>query len=624
VISISYPTTADNITYTWDTPCPNGRGRLCSFTDRSGTTSFEYDAYGRIARKTQALQVPGAGTQTRSVQYAYTNGRLTRITYPSGYQVNYSFDAAGRISAITGKPASAATPTTILSSVTYDPFDQVTGWTWGNGTTTSRSFDRDGRVTNITSAGGANYTFDDGNRIRSITPTAGSTVPSSIYGYEAMDRLSSAQTGANSQGFTYDRNGNRLAQSGSINATYNYPRANNTLTSNRLTSVTGGTSRAHTFDAMGNITSDGVNTFEYDSRGRLSDGNSYSAVLYNALGQRVSKQLFGPTSGYSYLFDESGRLLEKCAQTSGCELAYAVHQQYIWLDDIPVAAVLGSVYVDSEGYISYGHPEELLIHTDHLNTPRRLTPLQGVANQVRWRWDSDPFGVGFANGNAENDPSREPYYFDLRFPGQLWDDETWRHYNYFRDYDPYTGRHVQSDPIGLDGGINTYAYVDGDPLGFYDPDGLSRRYSAVQATVTQIIVQAQVNQLVAQIRIYNPSFRHQSVGRPGSSPTRHDIASLQRQLEFERYFCVSPGAAKRAPKAPKNWLPPTNPPQSPPSSLPPGHTIRTMPPTAQYPNGYWRQYDSGGNPVNPATGRQPGSVTKAEAAAQTHIPLPGR
>ena len=107
------------------------------------------------------------------------------------------------------------------------------------------------------------------------------------------------------------------------------------------------------------------------------------------------------------------------------------------------------------------------VHADHLNTPRVIT---STTNTVLWRWDSDPFGVGFPNEDVDGNGVKFTYH--PRFPGQYFDAESNNHYNYFRDYDPSLGRYVESDPIGLDGGINTYAYAAANSLTYVDPDGL--------------------------------------------------------------------------------------------------------------------------------------------------------
>jgi len=108
------------------------------------------------------------------------------------------------------------------------------------------------------------------------------------------------------------------------------------------------------------------------------------------------------------------------------------------------------------------------IHTDQLNTPRVITD---EASHTVWQWDaSEAFGNNMANQDPGN--TKNEFQFNLRFAGQYFDQETGLHYNYFRNYDPSTGRYVESDPIGLKGGINTYGYVGGNPTGNVDSIGL--------------------------------------------------------------------------------------------------------------------------------------------------------
>ena len=107
------------------------------------------------------------------------------------------------------------------------------------------------------------------------------------------------------------------------------------------------------------------------------------------------------------------------------------------------------------------------IYSDQINTAREITNAAGVKI---WQADPEPFGANVPN---ENPAGQGSFTYNPRFPGQYFDKETGLHCNYFRDYDPQAGRYVQSDLIGLSGGINTYGYVGGNPLSITDPSGLA-------------------------------------------------------------------------------------------------------------------------------------------------------
>lgn len=102
---------------------------------------------------------------------------------------------------------------------------------------------------------------------------------------------------------------------------------------------------------------------------------------------------------------------------------------------------------------------------DHLNTPRVVKNSSGA---TVWKWQSDAFGT---TGPDENPGGVSQFSWNVRFPGQYFDVESGLHYNNARYYDPLTGRYYSSDPIGLSGGLNTYAYTGGSPTTSVDPSG---------------------------------------------------------------------------------------------------------------------------------------------------------
>lgn len=459
---------------------PYAIGHLTKMTDESGQTTYTYDATGRLLTKIQ-LTMGSSGNVSRRVSYAYNDaGQLVSLTYPSGSRINYGYDAAGRLSRLVLNPADPnggtdlSVSSVMLEQISYVPFGSVQSWVWGNSTEAvpnvyARTFDLDGRVltyplgnVNVPSQNILRIVgYDAASRITSYTHTGNSNaaIYDQGFGYDGLGRLITYVNATGTQSYTYDASGNRTRLSIGANS---FPNSIDTA-SNRLSATSGPLpAKTNQFDSAGNLTSDGTIIFTYSDRGRLQSATKSGATTtyrYNGLGQRVGKEGAMVASGRNeYVYDESGHLLGEYDANA------SVIQETIWLGEIPVA-VLKSVATSAPDSTT---PSVYHVYADHLNAPRVVT--DSISNIVVWSWvDADPFGMVQPNEGPQGGAS---FNYNPRFPGQLFDRETSLHYNYHRDYDPQTGRYIQSDPIGLGGGINTFAYVSGNPLSYTDPSGL--------------------------------------------------------------------------------------------------------------------------------------------------------
>jgi RHS repeat-associated protein len=454
--AITYPDATLNVTFAYDqangtTGCGSSfrLGRLTRITDASGTTTFCYDRRGNVTRKTQVV----AGS-TLVADMTYTRSdRLATLTYPGGGRARYGRDAQGRINRVWWRPSGTTTETTVVSAASYLPFGPLGSLTFGNGRTLAKAYDQNYWIDAVNGTpAGLSLDFGTDAVGNIVGLTVGAAANNRVYDYDDLNRLTSVVNGsaANVEAFTYDGTGNRLSKRvGSAAATpYTYP-----ATSHRLQAV-GGVTRS--YDATGNTTqmpsaANAALTLVYDARNRLSrvdgSGGTVQANHYNGRGERVRKVAGALDRRFAY--DESGRLLGEF-DAGGAPL-----QLSVWMDDRPVAVVEGTA-------LRY-------IETDHLNTPRAL--IDPARNVAVWRWDLQVSAFGEHAANEDPDADGSPVKFNLRFPGQYLDAETGLHYNYFRDYEAGTGRYVESDPIGLAGGIASYPYANSMPIGAADPRG---------------------------------------------------------------------------------------------------------------------------------------------------------
>lgn len=481
----------------------NGVGHLTQMGDNSGGTRWTYDSHGRVASKTFS-----AGPLSLVTRYAYDgNGRLTAMTYPSGKVVQLTY-TNGLVTALD------ANGKTLVSDIHYQPFGLPADWLFGNGIKTTREFNLDGRM----------IAYDLGDRSRQLIVDEAGQITGyqdtdmnhdQNFTYDALSRLIGFSTPIIQIDYSYDANGNRTNKTAGGNTeTFTLDTQSNRLLGISKNAVSAKTYR---YDDAGNVISDGVNSFTYDDSGRLikaSGGFGAEQYLINGLGQRVGK-VKGSTVDRSGDANQDGTLNATdlrlivlmtqgsaqvnlaadcnhdnkitavdatCTQTKMADMrvnpgkyvqpgTYFVYdeaghligeynqqgtpiQETVWLGDMPVA-----VMADAKNYF---------IYADHLNAPRAIADELG---KVVWRWDSEAFGTTLAN--EDPDKNGKAFSYNLRFPGQYFDQSTGLHYNGFRDYDPAIGRYIQSDPIGLNGGLNTYGYVGGNPVSSFDSLGLA-------------------------------------------------------------------------------------------------------------------------------------------------------
>lgn len=495
----------------------NSKGYLSEIVDRSGTTEYARDTFGRVTLKKQTL----ANGSVQQVSYSYNpNGSLASIGYPNGGGVlTHIYDSTGRLAGLSlnGNP--------LVNGIAWNPLGQPTAWTWAFSSpaiAASRVYDTAGR---LTATDFSSYVYDAAGRITSLTQNlyqpgdadlthstiANANVTWSV-GYNAVGRIVSFNATGNAAGFGYDANGNRSSSSRAVagvstSRTYTVGSTSNQLTGfSQTINGASSTSVIYGYNANGDMVSDGLRSYTYDAEGRLAastigatDTSPTTRYAHNALGQRVFKteplyppsqgdeadpgfmasliafftKLWSPSTtqaeqlGYAYVYDEQGTLLAE--EGSGGQNS-AGQAQYIYLPTangpMPIAIIVnGSTFA---------------VHSDHLNTPRKLTNASG---QAVWQWSYSAFGEDkptlaknrFANLETTPNPGTtgiSEVKFNLRYPGQYADEESGLFYNYFRSYDARTGRYSQPDPIGLDGGFNRQVYVDGNPLSFVDPEGL--------------------------------------------------------------------------------------------------------------------------------------------------------
>lgn len=486
----------------------NAANALTGYTD-SNTGHADHLAHGAsytldaLQRRIQESITLGGQTVTLATGYQAT-GRKASQTWPDGSTVSYRHDD-GQLLKDIQFPAVGTNPAGTLT-ISQRSWNAPTAILYPGGSTRSHSLDGFQRMTELrvkdpgqTEVMRYRYAFDAENNILQKDTEHGFY----DYQYDSLYRLTAADNPESlpNEAYGYDKLGNRLTDRRRPNPAqagdqwqYN---ANNQLTEsateNTALLLSNSQPITHGYDANGSLIRKSTpagseanhpydnQRFVYDAQNRLTEvqdpaGNPIASYQYDPYGRRIRKTIHRAWNGgaweslaearaATYFYSEEGLIAEYQAQGNNAPqltVQYGWQPEGAWSTD-PVWIKATPAGGSEATYFYY--------QNDHLGTPQKIIDGQG---QSVWGQKATAFGEMTVDAAATISNN-------LRFPGQYFDQETGMQYNFFRDYDPTVGRYVESDPIGLEGGINTYLYAKANPVEFIDPLGLVVQGSWIQS-----------------------------------------------------------------------------------------------------------------------------------------------